>query len=407
MKIAYFDCFSGISGDMVLGALIDAGLEPALLQEELAKLGRRDISVVFTDTSRHAIAATRAEVCIDNQAIAPLQEHHLDLSPRRRQRHDHAHYNLADVLNPIRQSQLDNAVKDRAIQVFERLAKAEAAVHGVPAEQVHLHEVGAIDAVVDVVGAIAGLQLLGVEQIYASPLRLGTGFVKCAHGRYPVPVPGVLELCRGIPCEQTDIRAELVTPTGAALITSLASFDPVPPMRQERVGYGAGKRDLAEGPNLLRLRIGETAAQLERDRLVLIEANIDDMNPEIYGYLFDLLLGQGAKDVYITPVYMKKGRPGNLLSVLVEADQVESTAATILAETTTIGVRYHTVERRKLKRRITQVTTPYGPVRLKVVDLEKDERAVPEYEDCAALARQHNVPLQTVYAAAHAATRED
>lgn len=407
MKIAYFDCFSGISGDMVLGALIDAGLEPALLQEELAKLGRGDISVVFTDTSRHAIAATRAEVCIDNQAIKPLQEHHLDLSPRRRQRHDHAHYNLADVLNPIRQSQLDNAIKDRAIQVFERLAKAEAAVHGVPAEQVHLHEVGAIDAVVDVVGAIAGLQLLGVEQIYASPLRLGTGFVKCAHGRYPVPVPGVLELCRDIPCEQTDIRAELVTPTGAALITSLASFDPVPPMRQERVGYGAGKRDLAEGPNLLRLRIGETAAQLERDRLVLIEANIDDMNPEIYGYLFDLLLGQGAKDVYITPVYMKKGRPGNLLSVLVEADQVESTAATILAETTTIGVRYHNVERRKLKRRITRVTTPYGPVRLKVVDLEKDDRAVPEYEDCAALARQHNVPLQTVYAAARAATRED
>ena len=407
MRIAYFDCFSGISGDMVLGTLIDAGLEPALLQDELAKLGRRDISLAFHATARHAIAATRAEVSIGARPMTPVEEHHLDLSPPGGQSSDHEHYRLEDVLGPIRQSQLDEEVKERAIQVFERLARAEAAVHGLPPDQVHLHEVGAMDAVVDVVGSIAGLRLLGIERIYASPLRLGTGFVKCAHGRYPVPVPGVLELCRDIPCEQTDIRAELVTPTGAALITTLASFEPLPPMRQERVGYGAGRRDLAENPNLLRLRIGSTETHLERDHLVLIEANIDDMNPQIYGYLFDHFLEQGAKDVYITPVYMKKGRPGNLLSVLVESDQVEAMASAILAETTSIGVRFHPVERRKLARRFTTVSTPYGSVRLKVVDLENGQRAVPEYDDCAQLARRHQVPLQTVYAAARQGAREE
>ena len=437
MKIAYFDCFSGISGDMVLGALVDAGLDPALLQAELEKLDLPGLSLSFQRTSRQAIAATLAEVRLEGVAIPAAEEHHLELRQvqdhghdhdhahghshshsyppslaheharppdRHDHSHDHEHRQLDTILDRIRRSRLDEEAKDRACRIFGRLAQAEAQVHGLPPAQVHLHEVGALDAVVDIVGAVVGLRLLGVEKVYSSALRDGTGYMKCAHGRYPVPAPGVLALCREAPVEQTDIRAELVTPTGAAIITTLAvSFGPAPAFRQERVGYGAGRRELLEQPNLLRLRIGQTAQAFQQDRAVLVEANIDDMNPEVYGYLSERLLEQGVRDVYLTSVQMKKGRPGTLLSVLAGEEQLDAVVELLLAETTTLGVRYHQVERRKLERESLTVQTPFGPVRVKVGILGDQRRFAPEYEDCARLARQHQVPLLQIYEAARVA----
>ena len=420
MKIAYFDCFAGISGDMVLGALVDAGLGVAGLQGELDRLGLPELAVTFGPTTKHALAATQAEVRVGGAPAPPTEEHHLELEgpagPGGGRDHPQpdspcrgpAHHHLAEIVDTIRGSNLDPEVMERSTQVFERLAAAEAQVHGVAPDQVHLHEVGSLDAIADIVGAVAGLRLLGVDAVYSSPLRFGTGLAKCAHGTYPVPVPGVLALCAEVPCEQTRIRAELVTPTGAALITTLAtSFGPPPLLRQERVGYGAGRRDLDEIPNLLRVRIGETIPDLVGDRVVLVEANIDDMNPEIYGYLLDLLLERGARDVYITPIHMKKGRPANLLSALVDEAQLDAVVHTILVETTTIGVRYHPVERRKLERSSATVPTPYGPVRVKVSRFDGRRRTAPEFDDCARLAREHRVPIQSIYAAARAATTEE
>ena len=277
-----------------------------------------------------------------------------------------------------------------------------------PVDQVHLHEVGSHDAIADIVASVAGLHLLGVDEVHASALRCGTGTVVCAHGRYPLPVPGVLALCQGVPLVQTDIPFELITPTGAALITTLAiSFGPAPAHRQLSVGYGAGGRDLESGPNVLRLRLGEALTPTSADRAVVVEANIDDMNPEIYGYLFDLLLGEGALDVYVAPVHMKKGRPGHLLSVLADEDRADRLADLVLAETTTIGVRFHTVERRKLPREASQVETEFGPVRVKVCHWSGGQRSTPEFEDCARQARAHGVPLQSVYRAALIAAGEE
>ena len=399
MKIAYFDCFSGISGDMILGALLDAGLALEHLNREIAKLGVKDVAIERESTARHAIAATRAKVCV---AGAPLADaaHHLDLSGA------HAHAHLRDITSRIADSRLDGVVKERSIRVFERLCAAEAEVHKAAPAAVALHEVGALDALIDVVGAVAGLQLLEIDEVWASPLRFGTGFVRCAHGHYPVPVPGVLALCRDVPTEQTDIRAELVTPTGAAIITTLArSFGPQPPFCQQAVGYGAGRRDLEAIPNLLRLRLGERAPASER--VLLLEANIDDMNPEVYGYLFDRLLAQGACDVYATPVLMKKGRPGNVLSVLAPAGRLDELADIVLRETTTIGLRYYAVERRVLERQSRAVATPYGAVGVKFSCIDGRCRAAPEYEDCARLAQEHQVPLLSVYEAAYAAATKE
>ena len=454
MKIAYFDCFSGISGDMVLGALLDAGLPLKDLNAEIAKLNLVDVAIESETTARHAIAATHARVRVGSALITAAAEHHLDLSNHEathrgshghhhdsqghkhqdhghhhdshsqedhhhddhddhddhhkhgHEHHEHGHHHLNDILQRIADSSLDPVVKEQSTRIFERLGAAEAEVHGADPAEVHLHEVGALDALVDVVGAVAGLQLLAVDEVHASPLRFGTGFTRCAHGRYPVPVPGVLALCRNVPTEQTDIRAELVTPTGAAIITTLASsFGPMPPCRQQAVGYGAGSRDLAAIPNLVRLRLGES--EQSRERLMLIEANIDDMNPEIYGYLFDRLLEQGARDVYATPVFMKKGRPGNVLSVLADTASLDRLATIVLQETTTIGLRYYPVERRVLEREIHTVDTPYGSIRVKFSYLDGRRRAAPEYEDCARLAKEQQIPLLAVYEAARAAVSEE
>ena len=411
MKIAYFDCFSGISGDMVLGALLDSGLSLASLHAEIAKLGLKDVTIASEATSRHAIAATHAQVRVGGVRVTATEEHHLQLPSEEpagdnHPEHAHGHHRLNDILERLASSDLDSRVKEQSIRIFERLGAAESEVHGAEPDEVHLHEVGAFDALVDVVGAVAGLHLLGIDEIHASPLRFGTGITLCAHGRYPVPVPGVLALCRGVPTEQTDIRAELVTPTGAAIITTLAqSFGSPPPFRQQAVGYGAGSRDLEAIPNLVRLRIGESDRASEK--LTLIEANIDDMNPEVYGYLFDRLLEQGARDVYATPVFMKKGRPGNVLSVLADTATFDLLATTILQETTTIGLRYYSVERRVLENEVRSVETPFGEVGVKFSYLDGHRRAAPEYEDCARLAKKHQIPLLSVYEAARAVVSEE
>ncbi len=411
MIIAYFDCFSGISGDMVLGAMVDAGLDAELLRLEIDKLNLGDVRVHFSPTERHGIAATRAEVEVEGGPLAAADEQHQiagGTNAAAGSVDHHVHRHVEEVLEVLRQSRLDEEVREKAIEIFRRLAAAEARVHGVATEEVHLHEVGTADALVDIVGAVVGLRLLGVEQVFSSPLRCGSGFVQCAHGRYPVPVPAVMELCSGVPLIQTDATSELITPTGAAIITGLAtSFEPPPEFRLRSVGYGAGRRPGREIPNLLRIRIGETEGILARDQAVLVEANIDDMNPEVYGYLFDRLLAGGARDVYVTPVHMKKGRPGSLLSVLADAAQLDRVADIVLSETTTTGLRYHYVERRKLERSSVTVATAYGPVRVKTASFDGVARHAPEYDDCARLARLKTVPILTVYEAARNAIERE
>ena len=412
MRLAHFDCFSGISGDMVLGALVDAGLDADLLRAEIAKL-RLPADLRVERVERRGLEAARVEIRIRGKAVAHAGEHHI---------HPHAegvgHTRLEDLVEVLASSDLDEEVRSGSIRVFRRLAEAEARVHGVDVEEVRLHEAGAMDAVVDVVGAVAGLRLLEVAAVHSSALSCGTGLVQCAHGSYPVPVPGVLALCAGVPglrLVQTEVEAELITPTGAAIITTLADFGRPPEYRLLEVGYGAGSRDLPSVPNTLRVRIGEFAAaappeisaRIERDDALLVEANIDDMNPEVYGYLFDLLLERGARDVYITPVYMKKGRPGSLLSVLVDPESAGAAIETVLGETTTTGVRFHPVERRKLRRSSTTVSTEHGEVRVKVCHFDGGRRLAPEYEDCAARARERKVPILAVYEAARAAIGEE
>jgi hypothetical protein len=415
VSIAYFDCFSGVSGDMMLGALVDAGLPLADLQADIDGLavGAR---LRASSVDRCGMQATYVQVEIDSQSMTPAREQHMHVHGQAHdhgQTHDaghthtHTHTHLRDILAIIENSSLTPETKATASRVFQRLTEAEAEVHGAEVDDVGLHEVGSLDAIVDITGVIAGLHRLGVTEVQSSPLHVGTGTVNCAHGRYPVPVPGVLALCRGVPLVQTDIGAELVTPTGAALITTLAqSFGPAPQMSVDQIGHGAGGRNLETTPNLVRLRLGQPTVA-DGSRCVLLEANVDDMSPEVYGYLFERLLESGARDVYVTPVLMKKNRPGHLLSVLVDPGQVQSVADIVLAETTSLGVRYHDVERRMLARSVKSVHTEFGDIKVKLAHVNGNLRAAPEYEDCAHLARSQKVPFQTVYDAALAAARQE
>ncbi|MDP6779260.1 MAG: nickel pincer cofactor biosynthesis protein LarC [Candidatus Latescibacteria bacterium] len=380
MRVAYFDCPAGISGDMALGALVDAGLALESLQEELAKLDLHEYHIRARKVAKHGISATKVDVI--------AQE-------------GHVHRNLSDILEIIGASDIRESAKGRAEAIFRRLAAAEAEVHGVPIDRIHFHEVGAVDAIVDVVGAVVGLELLGVESVYASVLRFGTGTVKSAHGVLPVPVPAVVSLCRGQPAERTGIPFELTTPTGAAILTTLASgIGERVVSTAERVGYGAGNRDIEQVPNLLRVEIGDLDTESQVQRLTLIETNIDDMNPEVYGYLVERLLEGGARDAYLTPVVMKKGRPGVMVSVLADPARASSLTETLLRETTTLGLRITQVDRLALPRSSSTVETPYGTVALKVAQQGERRRVTPEFEDCARLAREGNVPILDVYSAA-------
>lgn len=380
MKTAYFDCFSGVSGNMILGALVDAGLSLDDLRQDLAQLGVSGYTVEASRVRRRGIAGTLVDVDVQETGV------------ERR---------LADVLSIIECSGLPAEVKQDCTRIFSRLAEAEAKVHDTDKESIHFHEVGALDAVIDVVGSVAGLHRLGVGQVYASALRLGTGVVTCAHGKLPVPAPATLELVRGVPVYWGDIEAELTTPTGAAIMTTVAQGIGDPPsMRVEGVGYGAGHRDLAI-PNVLRVALGDSSAvtpDYEEDLVTVVETTIDDMNPEFYDHVMTSLFRCGALDVLLIPAQMKKNRPVAMLSVLVRETDVDRVVKVIFDETTTLGVRLREERRRKLARELASVETKYGTVRVKIGKLAGCVKTVaPEYEDCRRVAEQKNVALRQVY----------
>jgi uncharacterized protein (TIGR00299 family) protein len=379
--IAYFDCFAGVSGDMILGALVDVGLDLDALRSGLDGL---DLPGEFTLEARkvqkHGIAATKVDVA--------AQE-------------GHVHRHLGDILAILEKSALTPETAKRAGAIFQTLAEAEAHVHGTTPENVHFHEVGGVDAIVDIVGAVIGLDLLGVTAIHASALTVGTGVTQSAHGRIPIPVPAVVAMCKGVPLRRTTIARELVTPTGAAIITSLATSVGEPmTLTPVSTGYGAGTRDLDEVPNLLRVDLAQADAPAARDRVAVLEATIDDMSPEAFGYLTERILDQKARDVYLTPVYMKKGRPGTQITVLCDEADAERLGQVLLAESTTLGYRQTIADRVILPRREETVDTPYGPVRVKWTEVNGRERRAPEYEDCARIAREQSVPLLEVYRSA-------
>ena len=387
---------------MTLGALVDVGVNPDALNQALAELKLDEFTLRFEKAMKHNITGTRAIVETRDSTEYGHQQHS---HPHETHQDTHAHgpsRHLSDIFEILDNSSLDeHAIIKPTKRIFDRLAEAEAKVHNTSKDQVHLHEVSGIDAIVDIVGAVIGLHLLGVEEIYASALSLGSGFVRCAHGRMPVPAPGTLELLRGVPVRQTEIRKELVTPTGAAIITTLAAgFGAMPEMTLDRIGYGAGTRDLEDRPNLLRICLGEKKKGAEHDQICVIETNLDDMSPEVIGYLIEKLFEQGALDAFLTPIFMKKSRPATKLSVLAEPDLRETLIETLLTETTTFGVRGYTVERSKLRRDFTEIQTPWGAVRAKRGYLgDQRIKSVPEYEDCKRIAQQHRVPLRVVYEA--------
>lgn len=384
MKTLYFDCFAGVSGDMILGALVAAGADARALSERLQLLDVSNFDVTFHTTDRSGISAMRAVVKTEDES---------------HQRH------LSTILKIIARARLSDGVRSRASRIFTRLAEAEGSVHNIPPEQVHFHEVGAMDAIIDVVGACIGFELLGVERFVSSPLHVGNGTVEMAHGRFPVPAPAVAELLRDIPVYATDIEGELVTPTGAAIISTICTeFGPLPAMRVSAAGYGAGARAYERFPNALRVFVGEAAGDVLAERLYVVETNLDDISPQIVGHLMERALERGALDCFFTPVQMKKNRPGVLVSILCRPSEREAMQQLLFDETTTLGVRSQEVERRALARESVSVQTEFGPIRVKIG--RKDGRvthAAPEYDDCRAAARKHNAPLRDVEAAARAA----
>lgn len=453
MKIAYFDCFAGISGDMFLGALIDAGLDAEVLAGELARLPLEGYRLEFDRLDRGGIQAVRFKVTLagqggDRQADSEYTE--VDSPAEDSARHkeqgqesmpgEHGgHRTLPQIVEIIESSSLSPRVKSTAAAIFTRLAEAESRVHGVSLDQVQFHEVGAVDAVLDIVGAAIGLEQLGIEAVYASPLHLGTGFIRSQHGLLPVPGPATAYLLQGIPAYTSQAKGELVTPTGAAIITTIArGFGPMPLMVVQAVGYGAGRRE-REFPNALRVFWGEDFYQLSsvpaavypamvravRDPFpeqhdmqpgpggyhdgpaVVIEANIDDMNPQLCEHLAERLFEIGALDVLWVPVYMKKGRPGMLLHVLAHPDSVDGLLAILFAESTSIGARTYPVTKHMLQREVLVVDTPYGRVRVKVARLgERVVNVSPEYEDCRQVARVYKIPLKEVITTTISAARD-
>ncbi|HJU56954.1 MAG TPA: nickel pincer cofactor biosynthesis protein LarC [Pyrinomonadaceae bacterium] len=382
MRTLYFDCFAGASGDMILGALVGVGVDARLLTEQLSLLDVPGYEVSFETVDRSGISATRAIV---------------------RAEEEHAHRHLSHILKIINDSRLAGTVKERASKIFTRLAEAEAKIHNVAVERIHFHEVGALDAIVDVVGACVGFELLKVERFISSELHVGSGMVEMAHGRFPVPPPAVAELLKDAPVYSSDIKGELVTPTGAAIISTLCDeFGPLPLMKIERTGYGAGGREYQNFPNVLRLMLGESAAEtLTDERLVMVETNIDDMSPQVYGHVMEEALRRGALDCYLTPVQMKKNRPGTLLSLLCRPALRDEMCQFLLAETTTLGVRFYEVMRRALERETVKVETKFGEINVKVARLDGVViKGMPEYEECRAAAERANVPLLEVERAA-------
>src|ERR1700733_1986425 len=388
-RIAYFDCFSGISGDMVLGALVDAGADLGAIEAELRKLSLEGWSISAEKVQRGQIFATHVNV-------ATTEGHH--------------HRGLSTILGRIEKAQLAPRAPERARRIFPRLAESEARVHNQPIEKVHFHEVGAVDSIVDIVGAAVGFELLGIDEFSCSPLDVGAGQVMTAHGLLPVPAPATADLLRGAPIYTSGIQKELVTPTGAAIATTLSiSYSKIPEMTMRAIGYGAGSADFPEKANVLRLLIGERESAAAGENLhgesdapiTIIETNVDDMSPQIYGYFVDRALAAGALDVFSTAVQMKKNRPGQLITILCEPTNVSRLTDLLFSETTTIGVRLYQAQRRTLAREFLSVDTGHGPVRMKISRLNGSVlNATPEYDDCRRIAAEKGIPLKDVLAAA-------
>ena len=385
MRTLYFDCFAGASGDMILGAMVAAGVDADALREQLALLNVEGFKVDFETTDRSGLSATYARVVTTDQS-------------------EHRH--LADIRRIIEASGVTDAAKELSIRIFTRLAEAEARVHNEPVEKVHFHEVGALDAIVDVVGAAICFDLLKIERFVSSPLHVGSGMIEMEHGRFPVPPPAVTELLRGVPFYSGDIKGELLTPTGAAIITTVCQeYGPIPRIKTDRAGYGAGTREYENFPNVLRVLIGETEDHTTAsERLWMIETNLDDASPQIVGHVMDRVFEAGALDCYFTPVQMKKNRPGVLLSVLCGPDEKEAVMKLLFTETTTLGIRSYEVERRALRRSVVQVQTQYGRIGVKVAHLNgRVVNEMPEFEQCREAAIRANVPLKVVEEAARVA----
>jgi uncharacterized protein (TIGR00299 family) protein len=382
---AYFDCFSGISGDMTLGALIDLGVSPGWLQDELTRLPLKGFQLAVTPVVRSGISANLVKVEVhDSKKSRDFKE----------------------IKSLIETCPLSETVKSNSLNIFEKLARAEAAIHGCSPEEVHFHELGGIDAIVDIVGTALCLEKLGINKITASKLPLGSGFVDCQHGKLPIPAPATLEILENIPIYGTEAMNELVTPTGAAIIACLAdSFGPLPEMSLKKTGYGAGQRELQDRPNLLRIISGTPVGpeidlkdSLQTDQIIILETCIDDMNPELFGFLMERIFEDGALDVYWIPVHMKKNRPGTMVQVLCKEDRKDNLIRRLFAETTSLGIRYYHAHRQLLARDELTVTTSFGEIRVKrIKDQLGSMRLIPEYEACKEIALQRKIPLRVVY----------
>jgi len=393
VKIAYFDCSSGISGDMCLGALVDAGVSLKMLEKELRKIPVRGYRLTSKKVKRSHIAACKVDVILN--AIRPKQNSHKDIGLSL----------WKDVEKTINRASLSEGIKKQGLNIFKRIFKAEARVHGETLYTVHLHELGAIDCIVDIFGALIGLDMLGIEKIYASPINLGNGFIKTEHGMLPVPAPATAEILKNTPIYSLSGPFELTTPTGAAIIKELsAGFGNIPVMEIEKTGIGAGNRDFRDRPNILRIFAGKAieshlpqkrrGRNISDETITIIETNIDDMNPQLYEYVMERLFKTGALDVFLTQIIMKKGRPGVKLTVLCNEQKRGLLSDIILEETTTIGLRYHKLERKVLHREIKKIDTEFGKVRVKVAKSGTDIiKTTPEYEDCKRIAKKLKIPL--------------
>jgi uncharacterized protein (TIGR00299 family) protein len=383
VRIGYFDCFSGVSGDMTLGALVDAGVEPRLLQEAVASM-KLPCELTFEPVRRGGFRATHAVV---------------------KTPHEHAHRHLHHIEKLIDGSSLTPRQNELAKRIFRRLGEAEAAVHGIALEKIHFHEVGAVDSIVDIVAAAVGIDLLGVERFEASPLPPGRGSVRAAHGRMPLPAPGTAELLKGVPLADSPVEMELTTPTGAAILTTIVErFGPLPALTIETIGLGAGSREIPDQANILRLFLGQVALPAASDRVWVLETNLDDLPGEIVGYTTTQLLAAGALDTFLTPVLMKKNRPGVIVTVLCDEATIPALEEILFRETTTLGIRRYPVSRHKLKRQAAVVTTAFGAIKGKLGWLDsRPPTFSPEHDDCARVAAEQGVALRAVYEAAQAA----
>jgi len=384
MKIAYFDCFSGISGDMTVGALLDAGLKIETLEKELNKLGLSGYQLEVNKVVKKGISATQFKVKIKEEGV------------ERR---------FKDILDILEKSKLDEEIKKETEKIFFNIAQAESKIHRKDIDKIHFHEIGGLDSIIDITSAVIGIKTLGIEEIHSSALPVGKGFVKCAHGVIPVPAPATLELLKNIPIYSGGIESEMITPTGAGIIGTLAkSFGERPLMKIERIGYGAGEKEFTI-PNLLRVSIGEKILKVENlkdgyvsDEAILIETNIDDMNPEFYDYIMDQLFSQGALDVFLTPIQMKKNRPAHMLSIIVYEQNLKEILEVLFSESTTLGIRIREIKRLRLAQQNFIAETKYGKIKVKVGMFKGEIKNIaPEYEDCKKIAKQHKVPLKEVY----------